>query len=655
MSIISFDTTNGYSKSGHTSLLAPTIPVALSDGLLPITAVSHPVTVHLKVWADARVADTYQLLWDNVLTGLPKSITDTERPGDLLFLEVLPIDLVSGPHELAYQVRNPANGAKANSPAAYVEIDLTAPGNPLIAPIIFPISVQDGLTSTELEELGDVLEGIVPSYNDMKEGDVIRTYWGSIEGPTVAVDKDDMGLKKVVVQFTRDFLLTIGDIEVAVHYTVTDRAGNLSMDSEPSTVKLLLSVITPLPVPRVKEANDDGTLDPIDTASGVTVLIDTVANFKQGDVVSVSFQGPKGNDVKEKTISASQAGKELLVIFSGVLVAANVDNTVEISYIVTRANGTDQRSPVLKLLVAAALSNLPKPTVAGVTPTNTLIPENVPDSGVLVSVPRYTGIDGKDSIIVKWAANPSHVTTPQLAGDAGDISFTLPKSVAVDNAGNSASVTYAVTRGSAPSVESAVTTFDVQALAPPLSIGADHALALNGYVVFQGRPPATPPANAIYTRAATGGQPPYAYQSSTVNVALIDADGKVTASGNGVTTITATDTLGATASYQLKTSGARVFVGFKNVRKSFYDYRTFCDQQGVHSMNANDFKQLRAVYVAENSSVGHLLGWGNGWGWWTNEQVSSGSLGNSRSFNLDSGSVDLVSNNFQLNCFGIKK
>ncbi|WP_050585988.1 Ig-like domain-containing protein, partial [Pseudomonas syringae] len=265
--------------------------------------------------------------------------------------------LTEGKHRLAYRLTTLENGTTNDSPSSSVEVDRTPPGNPLIAPIIFPSQTRDGLTSEELEGMGNVLSGTIASYKGMQAGDVIHTYWNNIPGPTAVVTKDDMGLKRIMVDFVRSFLESIGDIEAPVHYTITDLAGNLSMRSEPVSVKLQLTTVTPLPTPTVKEANG-GTLDPANASSGATVVIDATANLKAGDQIIVQWQGPKGSDTKEKTLTAGEAGKALEVPFSAVLVTTNAGQTVAVSYVVNRSNGLVQTSDTLVLQVLDARQEL---------------------------------------------------------------------------------------------------------------------------------------------------------------------------------------------------------------------------------------------------------------------------------------------------------
>ncbi len=161
-------------------LIPPTVDISLNDeGLLPVDTLTSPVTVTFPVWDAVKLKTSYQLLWDGNPIGAVKLVQEGDMPGDILTLEI-PVDaLSSGDHRLAYRLVNLINGVYGDSQSTPIQIDRTAPGNPLIAPIIFPTAIQNGLTSAELEDMGNVLKGLIAGYNDMKEGDVVRSYWGA--------------------------------------------------------------------------------------------------------------------------------------------------------------------------------------------------------------------------------------------------------------------------------------------------------------------------------------------------------------------------------------------------------------------------------------------------------------------------------------------
>ncbi|KFE55679.1 hypothetical protein IV01_11495 [Pseudomonas syringae] len=545
---------------------------------------------------------SYQLLWDGNPIGDIKLVAEDDKPGDILTLEI-PVDaLINGDHRLAYRLVNLENGVISDSQTTPIQIDRTAPGNPLIAPIIFPTSIQNGLTSAELEDMGNVLMGLIASYNDMKEGDVVRSYWGAVEGPVAIVDKDDMGLKRVELEFSREFLESIGDIEAAVYYTVTDLAGNLSMDSQAIQVKLLLLVLPELPLPVVKEANGD-LLDPADAVNGATVLIGASAELRSGDRVIVQWNGPRGSDSKEKVITAPDAGKDLEVLFSAVLVDANSGQTVSIDYRLIRANGSEQASAALALKIQPGLAQLPAPQMDSVGPDGILIPSNIPESGATVRV-RYEGMSSGDHVFVSWQGADAYQTPGQVVGAEVELLFNVPKVFINQSIGGSASVTYTVTRAGTGLVST------------PLFLQVSQGLTLDpSPVTLSGKIyliPASPelmpafPAGTTVKRTASGGQAPYSYRSSNPLVAQVDHEGLASVRGNGTATISVSDATGETRSYQVIVTGVIHCVGLGNDK--FSQTSAAAASQGLRIPSADELNQIYNTY-GNRWPMGNAIYW----------------------------------------------
>ncbi len=463
------------------SLIAPNVAISVNDeGLLPVGALSAPIEVSFPAWPNVMEGISYQLLWDDNLIGDAKLIEKGTLPGTVL--------------------------------TAYIPID--------------------ALT----EQPSNVLSGTIASYNGMQEGDVIRTYWNNIPGPTAVVTKDDMGLKRTMVDFARPFLERIGDIEAPVYYTVTDLAGNISMESESLSLQLQLATITPLPTPSIKEATGN-TLDPGNASSGATVVIDAAANLKAGDQVIVQWQGPKGSDTKEKTLTGADAGKALEVLFAAVLVSANVGQTVSVSYVVNRTSGLVQVSDTLALQVLDA--------------DGVVMPSLIPASGATVRV-SYPGMGAQDSVVVNWRGASSQDTAAQIA-TGSELQFKLPKALISATAGGSATVTYTVTRAGVPKVSAPLELNVRQEL---LFDTSPVELAGKVYLLVS-YPDLLPqfPANTTVQRQASGGKAPYTYKSADMLVAQVNKEGLVSVRGKGATTITVTDALGASKSYPVSVTG----------------------------------------------------------------------------------------------------
>jgi hypothetical protein len=253
-------------RRSNKALPIPNVPVADPiDGLLTLEDLQQPVVLNLVVWPEAAVGHSYQLTWNSVLTGEKKYIT-TEQPGDALTLDIPPGLLASdGNYDAGYGAINEVGGQTAYSPEIPLIVDRTAPGGTLLAAMVFPVETHDGvLTSAELTALGDVLTTEVPGYTGMAWGDRIRTFWGDVVGPEHTVTTSEVNEDLVMLNFTRAFLESLGDVEEPAYFTVTDRAGNVSINSLSKTFKLFLQEIPQdYPAPVCVQA-DDGVIDDAD-------------------------------------------------------------------------------------------------------------------------------------------------------------------------------------------------------------------------------------------------------------------------------------------------------------------------------------------------------------------------------------------------------
>ncbi|CAM3106552.1 hypothetical protein BZK31_05870 [Pseudomonas floridensis] len=258
-------------------LLAPDIEVAFHDadtpGLIPISALNAPLTMTFKVWPGAIKGYGYQLCFNGKNSGPIGIILDSHTPGDILTLDIPTELLTEGFHNVQYMVVNPTNQVEEYSTVFRIQIDKTPPGAPELAAIQFPAEVQNGLTAAELENLGGKLDVQIAGYTIMRKHDLIQTWWGGVKGPTAIVNEDDMGLNKVVVTFTRDFLASVGEGEHLVCYQVFDRAGNPSMFSNAVPLTLRLQEI-PLDYPApVIDSTVGDLIDYVEAQTGVLVDI----------------------------------------------------------------------------------------------------------------------------------------------------------------------------------------------------------------------------------------------------------------------------------------------------------------------------------------------------------------------------------------------
>lgn len=532
-------------------LQLPNIPVALDGGLVPIEQLTAPVKVNFPVWEAAETGYTYQLAFDGAKIPPEKIISNTDRPGDLLEVEI-PVDLLAeGAHRVGYRIFSPNTQYEVYSDTVPLVIDRTAPGAPQLAPIIFPDVIQNGLTSAELEGLNNILPGKIAGYSGMAAGDEIRTYWGSMEGPMTVVDANDMGLNRVMVDFTRPFM-ELSDCQTsAVTYTVTDRAGNVSMVSDPVMIQLDLGMRQPLPAPVIREAEGQ-ILDPADAANGATLVIGATADLREGETVIAQWNGPKGNDRQEKLISAAEAGQALTLVFPGSVVTINDGQNVEVVYTVTRTSGIVQESAKLALKIMSAALELPAPTVDTVGPDGILRPSLITGWDAIVRV-SYRGMDPRDLVRVRWVGARTFETMMMNVGGMTELVFGVPKMLIEMSIGSTATLTYIVTRNGV----------DMESVPLQLSVREGimfdtSPVTLAGKIyLLPAHPDLLPtfPSGTTVHRIASGGRPPYTYSTSDAKVAVVAASGWTSVRGNGVATITVTDSAGEQQSYDVTVTG----------------------------------------------------------------------------------------------------
>ncbi|WP_338523417.1 addiction module component [Pseudomonas batumici] len=387
----------------------PDVPAAFEDGLLPISALNAPLLVTFKVWDNPSTSETYQLLWNEVLIGDSELIKAEDKPGDTLELYI-PVDaLIEGKYQLAYRVTDSLSEEYTDSFPYPLEIDTTAPGYPTtLAPLDFPPAVKDGLSSEELTQLGDVLPGTVHGYSGFAIGDRIRTFWGATEGPGGEVEEDDMEEpRKVIIEFPRAFLESLGDFNGPVFYQVTDRAGNPSEDSTATDILLLLNEpVTDLPAPII-----DGYVEPIDheqAQAGIEVWIPSSDLAEAGDQILLHWASvPLG------PFDTESIGQPIIlridVAFETLEQAG--DDAIRLSYDLSRDGRPIGYSLPLDIVVRARLpvpGEMQRPVIRGASPgaTDNLIDENDFERDATAVIAWNPGFSVGQLIQLYWSGQP---------------------------------------------------------------------------------------------------------------------------------------------------------------------------------------------------------------------------------------------------------
>lgn len=473
----------GYTRTRLAKYPQPDVPLAFLDGLLPISALNSPLDITFPLPADAGLHYGYRLLWEgNEITDdwTPVTQNDLDNPTRHLRLQVPqdylvekndPFNPTDKKYRVTYEFRNHDNGTEEPSLDYLLEIDQTAPGLPFHGPMIFPREVEGGLTSAELTALGDKLDVLVTSYSTMSDGDLIQTWWGDIEGPSVAVQWADVENRRVTLSFSRAFLeqveAQIGSSEAQVTYFITDRALNISPRSEPGYIRLRLADIPDnLPPPRVAQA-DDGLIDYQDAKTGVTVGLPRYDGAASGDRIRL-FWGADNPLPELELRPGDENGDPLLEpVLQFEVINLIPEGRVEVKYEVYRLGeliGTSLVTPVeVFLTLPVAEENLRPLTLQG-TSDNPNIDDNVIDPDDYDVDARaifrwVTGLRAGDFLNLYWGEQVvmRWYEIKQSDFDAG-VDFTVPilnRILKDQGTGAAIPVRYTVTRtGNPNAVES---------------------------------------------------------------------------------------------------------------------------------------------------------------------------------------------------------
>lgn len=209
-------------------LPAAIVPAADEDGLLKTANLNQPIEVEVKVWSDAMTGHTVHLELNERPASAGRVITDGDKPGDVIRLYLAESYLgKEGTYSLQYRTYKPLTGVQDHSLAIPLKVDRTPPGAALLAPLIVPNAT-----------FGNHLTALLPGYAGMEPGDTIQTLCNGQPGPTHIVQPDELTLRPIEIVFEREVMQSLAADNVAISYTVTDRAGNLSIESLPVTLSL---------------------------------------------------------------------------------------------------------------------------------------------------------------------------------------------------------------------------------------------------------------------------------------------------------------------------------------------------------------------------------------------------------------------------------
>lgn len=390
------------------SLPLPFIPLAdPEDGLIKTSDLDKDVLVQFPIWPTATASDLYYYVINGAAG--PKEELGVVPPDGTIMSRVLPFTSESddGAYVIQYGFKPVPSGVDTLSLPTPVLIDKTAPGTHQLGYMDFPDVAKDGLTLQELSDMGDVLVGSIFGYSDLKRGDIIQTYWGSVTGPTVTLDGMEDGTAPIEVPFPKTFLTSLPSPAGATWYTVTDRAGNVSGKSREVTIPLFLTEVTPgLPAPVVDDS--DRVIDYQEARAGVEVKIPSSSFLEEGDQITLHWGSEKMGPVP---VDPDDLGEPFVLFFTVMFetIEAAGNGLRELKYEVVRNGQVAGVSNDLELQVNIDLpvpGTPEKPTVRGGsgTPSNedNFIDENDFELNATVIVNWNNGFKASQVLRVFW-------------------------------------------------------------------------------------------------------------------------------------------------------------------------------------------------------------------------------------------------------------
>jgi hypothetical protein len=302
--------------------LLPNVPGG-QNNLLPEAATHSDLKVWFELWEHSS-PDLGEESVELFLDGGPDSV---DRRTWNAFIEpsdryvTLPQRLLrgnDGPHRLHYEA-TAYNNEVDDSAELEITLDTTPPVLAADSKLVFPPEVlpPNKLTARYLEQNNDELKANLPGYTNPRPWDLITWYWGTSPGNLDqggVIELDDLNYADpIVVTIPAGLIQNRGDGWRYVWYQVEDRAGNMSLRSEPVELDVAATPIPrDLPWPSIESAVGTGeqqTLDPWVPVNGVVIVqVPDTAVIYPGEKVWVQWgePGTLGATRVEQPISGSR-------------------------------------------------------------------------------------------------------------------------------------------------------------------------------------------------------------------------------------------------------------------------------------------------------------------------------------------------------------
>jgi len=300
----------------------------------------------------------------------------------------------------------------------------------------------------------------IPRYATMETTDRLSVTWTGTPGQgsftsrerevrTIEPKEVEMPTHLVAFNLNRDVVVTYN-----VKRYVQPKA------SDPLNLHVQKFSLSDLPTPKVTQAPDDQVLELAAFIGDATTTLAKWPHSAEGQKIWLHAEGTRNGSPETitlydgKAITQQEAERGLSTFLPRARLLQLTDKTLLTLIAKVAFDGGDNRDlaqefpRLLLTLLQVGELVLIAPSVDGVV-GNALDPVLLPTSGAVVKVPRYGGMAVGDSVFVSWRGAPgsgSHITDPQVLQKLGEMSFSVPKNVAIANAGRSVTVVYHVTR-----------------------------------------------------------------------------------------------------------------------------------------------------------------------------------------------------------------
>jgi hypothetical protein len=328
-------------------------------------------SVTLAPWQAMQIGDVVTLKWRGFrATGqeVPYegqwvvTAADLDRPLAMT-IPKQQFNLISnGRGELSYAIAYAGGGNSTTSPVQHFLI-VAAPDTRLPA---LQIVEQSGDT-LDPSLLPDILTYRIPSYSDVREGDVLVIYAqqagnttatgqdravsdpASFPVTSVRLDRSTVDSGQLQCEGPSEWLFDHLDSRISLSYHLS-RPG-LALASEPLILPVSLAMVLPPPI--VEGASgagtDTGDFKAETTGAGIKVWVPSLAVYPEGATLQMHWEGPTSNGSQIIDRPTGDVPPAFLVDADGV--APNLGKTVRVFYRVKPSNGPAQDSDVFSLKV----------------------------------------------------------------------------------------------------------------------------------------------------------------------------------------------------------------------------------------------------------------------------------------------------------------